>query len=153
MFFWEGAMKEEQSPPMTPLATYFSVIRDPYPINEVIVITILAVIAMARGREDIERYGKAKEARLRNLLSREHGIPRHDDRRVMGRIKPEEVERCFMNRMRAVRKDYERKIIAIDGKTARGTFQGRDESPVYGERMGDGEPVGMRTVRPFPLRS
>ncbi|MDR0378004.1 MAG: transposase family protein, partial [Spirochaetaceae bacterium] len=46
--------------------TYFSVIRDPriernklYPLHEVIVITILAVIAMAQGWEDIERYGKA----------------------------------------------------------------------------------------------
>jgi hypothetical protein len=59
MVFWEGVMKEEQSRPMTPLTTYFSVIRDPqiernkrYPLREGIVITILALIAMARGRED-----------------------------------------------------------------------------------------------------
>jgi hypothetical protein len=89
--FWEGAMKEEQSRPVMPLVTYFSVIRDlrtgrnkPCPLHEVIVITILAIIAMARGREDIERYGKAKEAWLRRFLSLEHGIPRHDAcRRVM----------------------------------------------------------------------
>jgi hypothetical protein len=49
--------------------TFFSVIQDPriernklYPLEEVIVITILATIAMAPGWEDIERYAKAKEA-------------------------------------------------------------------------------------------
>jgi hypothetical protein len=29
MVYWEGAMKEEQSPPMTPLMTYFSIIQAP----------------------------------------------------------------------------------------------------------------------------
>jgi hypothetical protein len=42
----------------------------------------------------------------------------------MGRIKPEEIERCFMNWVRAVKKDYEREIIAIDGKTVKGHFKG-----------------------------
>jgi hypothetical protein len=49
--------------------TYFSVIRDPrvernklYPLYEIIVITIRAVIARAQGWEDIERYVKAEEA-------------------------------------------------------------------------------------------
>jgi hypothetical protein len=132
MVFWEGAMKEEQSRPMTPLTTCFSVIRDlriernkPCPLHEVIVITILAVIATAQGWEDIEWYGKAKKARLRRFLSLEQGIPHHDAyRRVMSRIKPEEIERCFMNWVRAVKKEYEREIIAIDGKTVRGRFKG-----------------------------
>ena len=62
-------MGEEQSPPLMPVMAYFSVIRDPriernklYPLYEVIVVTILAVIALARGWEDIERYGKAKDS-------------------------------------------------------------------------------------------
>jgi hypothetical protein len=40
----------------------------------------------------------------------------------MSRIKPEEIECCFMNWVRAVKKEYEREIIAIDGKTVRGPF-------------------------------
>jgi hypothetical protein len=96
MVYWEGVMKEEQSPPMMPLMTCFSVTGDPriehnklYPLYEVIVITILAVTATAQGWEDIERYGKAKLAWLGKFLSLEHGIPCHDVyRRVMGRIKP-----------------------------------------------------------------
>jgi hypothetical protein len=50
---------EKQS--IAPIMTWFSVIQDPriernklYPLDEIIVITILATIAMAQGWEDIE---------------------------------------------------------------------------------------------------
>jgi hypothetical protein len=46
-----------------------------YPLYEVIGITIPAIIAMARGWEDIERYTKAKKARLSRFLKPGHGIP------------------------------------------------------------------------------
>jgi hypothetical protein len=132
MVFREGTMTEEQTRPMMPLMARFSVIRDPQtgrnkpcPLHEVIsLLPYLAIIAIARGREDIERYGKAKEAWLGKFLSLEHGIPHHDVyRRVMSRIKPEEIERCFMNRVRTVKKEYEREIIATGGKTVRGHFK------------------------------
>ncbi|MDR2136496.1 MAG: transposase family protein [Treponema sp.] len=49
-------MGQEQQPALMPIMTYFSVIRDPritrnklYPLYEGIVITILAVIALAQG--------------------------------------------------------------------------------------------------------
>jgi predicted transposase YbfD/YdcC len=124
-------MESEKEQPNTSIMTWFSVIRDPriernklYPLHEGIVITILAVIAMAQGWEDIERYGKAKEPWLRRFLELEHGIPPHDVyRRVMCRIKSEEIEGCFMNWVRSIRKVYEREIIAIDGKTVRGHFK------------------------------
>ena len=58
---------ENEEKPLAPIMTYFSVIQDPriernklYPLEEIIVITILATIAMAQGWEDIERYGRAK---------------------------------------------------------------------------------------------
>jgi hypothetical protein len=94
-------------------------------LHESIVITILVVTATAQGWEDIERSGKAKEAWLRGFLSLEHGVPCHDVyRRVMNRIRLEEIEGCFINWVRAVRKDYEREIIATGGKTVRGRFKG-----------------------------
>jgi hypothetical protein len=71
MVFWEGSRGTKKQPAMMPIMTYFSVIRDPriernklYPLYEVIVITILAVIALAQGWEDIERYAKAKKVWL-----------------------------------------------------------------------------------------
>ncbi|MHC6204750.1 transposase family protein, partial [Breznakiellaceae bacterium SP9] len=70
-----------------PIIDYFSEVKDPrtnrnklmkYPLVEVIVITILAVISSAKGWEDIERYGMAKRKWLEKFLPLEHGIPKHD---------------------------------------------------------------------------
>jgi hypothetical protein len=71
---------------------YFSEIPDPrkntnnrkkYPLEEVIVITILAVMSLAKGWEDIERYGKAKREMLSKFLKLEQGIPKHDVYRLV----------------------------------------------------------------------
>jgi hypothetical protein len=66
--------------PIAPIMTCFSVIQDPriernklYPLDEIIVITILATIA--QGWEDIERYGRAKEDCLRRFLALENHTP------------------------------------------------------------------------------
>jgi predicted transposase YbfD/YdcC len=115
---------------------YFSVIKDPrvelhrkYPLTEVIAITILAVMSFARGWEDIERYGKAKKAWLSKFLRLEHGIPPHDVyRRVFCRIKPKDIETCFMNWVRDIKRNVKREVIAIDGKTVRGSFNPKDGS-------------------------
>jgi predicted transposase YbfD/YdcC len=109
---------------------YFSVIKDPrierkkkYPLIEVIVITLLATMAFAQGWEDIERFGKAKKAWLSKFLKLKYGIPPHDVyRRVFCMLKPREVEKCFMNWVRAVKRNFDREVIAIDGKTVCGSF-------------------------------
>jgi hypothetical protein len=124
-------MKEKPPPPLMPIMTYVSVIRDPrvernklYLLYEVIVVTIRAVIALAQGGEDRERYAKAKEAWLRRFLKRDNGIPHHDVyRRVMTRLDSAEIETCFMNGVRAIKQDYQREIRAIDGKRVRGPFK------------------------------
>jgi hypothetical protein len=53
---------------LLPLTDFFKNIKDPrvernkaYSLIEVIVITLLAVMAFAEGWEDIEKYGKARE--------------------------------------------------------------------------------------------
>jgi hypothetical protein len=116
---------------IAPLKAYLSVIRDPrvernklYPLEEAIIISILAVIALAQGREDIEAYAKAKKDWLGGFLKLKHGIPPHNVyRRVMNRLNPAEAERCFMEWVQAIRKAYEREAAAVDGKTVRGHFK------------------------------
>jgi hypothetical protein len=121
-----------------PLIGFFQHIKDPrvernkaYPLLEVIVITLLAVMAFAEGWEDIEKYGKAKERWLKKFLPLEHGIPKHDVyRRVFTRLKPEAVSSCFMEWVRAIKRDLMREVAdyksgAIDGKTVRGSFNTR----------------------------
>jgi predicted transposase YbfD/YdcC len=113
-----------------PVMAYFSGIPDPrkeinrkYPLYEAIVITILAVMSFARGWEDIERYGKAKRKWLSKYLELKAGIPKHGVcRRVFNVLKPELIETCFMNWVRAIKQNTAREIIAIDGKTVKGAF-------------------------------
>jgi predicted transposase YbfD/YdcC len=113
-----------------PIMGYFSAIPDPrskinrlYPLYEIIAITILAVLSFAKGWEDIERYGKAKRKWLSKFLELKHGIPKHDVyRRVFNVLKPELIEACFMNWVRAIKQETAREIVAIDGKTVKGTF-------------------------------
>ena len=68
-----------------PILEYFSVIKEPgidrrkkYPLNEIIAITILAVMSFAQGWEYIKRFGKARKKWLSKFFKFEHGIPSHD---------------------------------------------------------------------------
>jgi predicted transposase YbfD/YdcC len=97
-----------------------------YPLEEVITITILAVMSFARGWEDIEGYGQAKAEWLGKFLRLENGIPKHDVyRRVFCALKPGAVEECFMEWVRAIKREYKKEVIAIDGKTVRGSFNAK----------------------------
>jgi predicted transposase YbfD/YdcC len=109
---------------------YFSEVQDPrretrnkkYPLIEVIVIAFLAVMSGADGWESIERYGIMRKKRLCRFLALEEGIPRHGVyRRVLGAIRSELLESCFMNWVRDIKQDIRREVTAIDGKTMRGT--------------------------------
>jgi IS1 family transposase len=65
-------------------------------------------MASAEGWKDIETYGKAKEGWLKKFLPLEQGIPKHDVcRRVFTRLKPETVSSCFMEWVRAIKRDIE----------------------------------------------
>jgi predicted transposase YbfD/YdcC len=84
-------------------------------------------MSFATGWEDIERFGKARKKWLAKFLKLEHGIPKHDVyRRVFCVLKPKEIEKCFMNWVRAIKQNVDREIIAIDGKTVRGSFNAVD---------------------------
>ena len=110
---------------------YFSDIPNPckeinkkYPLYEIVAITILAVMSFARGREDIEGYGKAKRRWLSKYLELKNGIAKHDVyRRVFTVLKPEFIETSFMNWVMEINQNEPREIIAIDGKTAKGSFK------------------------------
>ena len=63
------------------LSSYFTDIKDPrakrtkkHLLKDILVIAILAVIAGAKGWEDIENYGQAKQQWLSEFLELPHGI-------------------------------------------------------------------------------
>jgi predicted transposase YbfD/YdcC len=86
-------------------------------------------MAFAEGWEDIEKYGNAKESWLRKFLPLTNGIPHHDVyRRVFTRLQSDSIASCFMAWVRAIKREVIREVIAIDGKTVRGSFNTRQET-------------------------
>ena len=78
---------------------YFQDIKDPrtqrtrvHVLKDIITIAILAVIAGAKGWEDIEEYGINKQEWLSTFLELPAGIPSPDTfRRVFEKINPQEL--------------------------------------------------------------
>jgi predicted transposase YbfD/YdcC len=93
-----------------------------YPLMEILVIAICAVICGADSWEDIEDFGHAKEAWLRTILPLANGIPSHDTfRRVFGLIDAEAFQRSFVHWVQAVTTLIGGQVIAVDGKKPRGS--------------------------------
>ena len=100
---------------------------------DILVIAIYAVIACAESWEDIALYGRSKLPWLRQFLALPNGIPSHDTfRRVFMRIDPQAFESCFIHWAGTLATPGEREVVAIDGKTRRGSFdRRREQSPLH----------------------
>lgn len=87
-------------------------------------ITICAVLCGAESWVEIENYGIAKQAWLETFLELPHGIPSHDTtERLFARLRPEPVQQCFLNWVQAVFEISGGQLIALDGKTLRGSYE------------------------------
>lgn len=92
-------------------------------LGDIIVISIMAVIAGAEGPKAIGVWAKSNEAWLTQRLQLPHGIPSHDTiGRVLMTIKPAAFQVCFerwIKRLSGNRDKNELDVIAIDGKALR----------------------------------
>jgi predicted transposase YbfD/YdcC len=89
---------------------------------DIITLAICGVICGADSWEDVEEFGKAKEPWLRTFLELPHGIPSHDTfGRVFARLDPEQFEACFRTWIEAVFVRTQGQVVALDGKTLRGS--------------------------------
>jgi len=90
---------------------------------DIFVIALCAVISGAEGWEDMEEYGQAQVEWFKQFLELPHGIPSHDTfRRVLSRLKPDELTQCFVSWTEALRESLDGEIVALDGKTLRRSF-------------------------------
>ena len=63
--------------------------RKKYPLYEILMIAVCAMVAGAKGPTDFERFGKLKLKFLKKFLPLRNGIPSHDTfRRVLGKLDP-----------------------------------------------------------------
>jgi predicted transposase YbfD/YdcC len=97
-------------------------------LDEIVMIALLAVLCGAESCVDMALFGRAKEALLRRFLRLPGGIPSHDTfSRVFRLLDPAAFETCF-GRYLAALAERVAGVVAIDGKTARRSFdrqQGR----------------------------
>lgn len=108
---------------------HFADLTDPrrrkvtYPLMEIIVIAICAVIAGADDFVAIAAYGRDKRNWFSKFLALRHGIPSHDRfNAVLAAIKPAEFEKCLLSWITALHDITDGQVIAIDGKTLRRSF-------------------------------
>jgi hypothetical protein len=92
-------------------------------LGDIIVISIMAVIAGAEGPKAIGVWAKSNEAWLKGHLQLPNGVPSHDTiGRVLLALKPAAFQGCFeqwLNRISGERDKNTLDIIAIDGKALR----------------------------------
>jgi len=113
--------------PIASIEECFGKLEDPrvqgrcaYPLGEIIVIAICAVIAGADSWTEIETFGKSKEQWLKQFLPLENGIPSHDTfGDVFRMIDADEFQRSFMRWIERSFTVTKGQVIAIDGKTVR----------------------------------
>lgn len=101
--------------------------RKAHQVEEILLVTFCGVITGCEGWDDIELYGKTKLDFLRKYLPFKSGVASDDTlRRFFRTLDPEKFESCFINWVKSFQIDLESKVIAIDGKTSRGSFDGEN---------------------------
>src|SRR3954468_6540343 len=121
------------------LAACFAGLEDPretrrcdHQLIDILVIAVCAVIACAESWEDIELYGRSKQAWLKSFLVLPNGIPSHDTfRRVFMLLDPDAFEACFVRWAQSLTGAGERGVGAIDGKPARRSSSRHDHGPLH----------------------
>lgn len=94
-----------------------------YPLINVVVIAVCAVICGADDFVAIAEFGRMKRDWLARFLDLRNGIPSHDRfNAIMAAIKPAEFEKCLFSWITALHEITDGQIVAIDGKTLRRSF-------------------------------
>jgi predicted transposase YbfD/YdcC len=115
--------------PQTSIEVYFSHLPDPrvartraHRLSDLLTIALCAILCGANDWVAVETFGHAKEAWLRTFLALPGGIPSHDTfGRVFARLDPTALQQCFGAWVQAVVGELPGQVVAIDGKTSRGS--------------------------------
>jgi predicted transposase YbfD/YdcC len=108
---------------------HFADLTDPrrrevtYPLINVVVIAVCAVICGADDFVAIAKFGGTKRAWFARFLDLTSGIPSHDRfNAILAAIKPAEFEKCLLSWITTLHEITAGQVIAIDGKTLRRSF-------------------------------
>ena len=118
----------EDKPNLKELLIYITQIEDKrqiskikHKLNDIVVITLFAMLANIEYWEEIEEFGKMYFKALKRYLELPNGIPSHDTiQRVMATIEPEVTEVLLRKWMELKISREDKKILNIDGKFLNG---------------------------------
>src|SRR5512142_3244395 len=113
---------------------HFGELKDPrvertgrHPLVNVLFIAVGGVLCGANSFAGIHEFGDDRKTWLARFLDLSNGIPCEDTfRRVLARLDPAAFEKALLSWMRAVQEITESRLIAVDGKTLRGSYDRRD---------------------------
>ncbi len=118
---------------------YFTTLKDPrrtskgniqYSLEEIIFLTLSAVVSGFQTYELVEGFGEIKIDWLRQFYPYKNGTPSHDTLgEFFSKINPKEFARCLIGFTKALA-DQDSKVIALDGKTVKG-FLTKDGYPLH----------------------
>jgi predicted transposase YbfD/YdcC len=118
---------------------YFNDLPDPrqpgkvtYPLDEVLLLCLLAVLGGAETFVDIARFGEKKIGLLRRFRPFRDGTPSHDHLGdIFATLDAEAFQRCFVAWVAALT-GAPADVIAIDGKTLRRSYQKKGaKAPIH----------------------
>ena len=103
-----------------------------YPLDEVLLLCLLAVLAGAEGWVEVEEFGQSKLAFLRRFRAFKKGTPTHGQLGdIFAALDAEAFQQCFINWVASLTK-LGPDIVAIDGKTLRRSYQaGGGKAPIH----------------------
>ena len=103
-----------------------------YPLEEILLLCLIAVLAGAETITDIALFGRKKLDFLRRFRPFANGTPAHDHLGdILAVLDPEQFQRCFVAWAAALTGTPEG-VIAIDGKTVRRSGQKRKgQAPIH----------------------
>lgn len=123
------------------LIEHFSNIEDPrlhnhnfrHKLSDILIIALMGTICGADGWVEIERFGEAKKDWFSSFLELANGIPSHDTfGRVFAILDPKVFEESFLAWVNSLNIDLKNEVIALDGKTVRGSGNKRQcERPIH----------------------
>jgi predicted transposase YbfD/YdcC len=98
-----------------------------HPLINIVFIAVCGVLSGANSFASIQEFACDRRSWFARYLDLSHGIPSDDTLgRVLARLDPGAFEKCLLSWIQAVQEATANRLIAIDGKTVRGSYGRRD---------------------------